>query len=268
MTFDDLNTIGYIVVPNFLSARELNMFRQEFARTPSAPNMNYSLKHSAIAKQLIGKKVMDTAKEVSLQTNLKIDMLMEIVNYTSTEHLQFGWHQDHESQYVFQQSLNHLNFFIPIIKPDSTKSGLSLVSLSELQKHIGNEASNFIGTGAKKFYCHDNATTVVDDESGKVFDIPVNLDSICETPNLSPGDLLLVRGDIIHKTQDVLTNRVAISVRAIENSVINKSRLFSGCDEKMKYIENNKQYYDAVSKIFEKLNTENVLASDIQLNKN
>ena len=265
MSLSDLKTAGYTVIPGFLTSTELNILKKEFAVIKHAPNKNYSLKHSAIAKSLLGEKVMSLSKDVEKIANLKIDILMHTVLYTDTEHVNFGWHQDHESQYVFQQSLNHLNFYIPIIKPNPNKSGLSVIPMDLLEQQIGSEINNFIGSAAKKFFVHNDVTFVQDDETGKKYNIPVNIETIAVTPDLLPGDLLLIRGDVIHKTQDCDTRRVAISIRAIEDSTINRTKLFSGCDEKKQYIKNNHRYYDTIERIFESKNTENILASDIKI---
>lgn len=265
MSLSNLRTAGYTVIPGFLTSAELGMLRKEFVVIKPAQNKNYALKHSDIAKTLLGEKVMALSKEVEKLTQLKIDILMQTVLYTDTGHLNFGWHQDHESQYVFQQSLNHLNFYIPIIKPDPTKSGLSVVPMDLLEQHIGSTVNNFIGSAAKKFFVHNGVTFVQDDETGERYDMPVDINSIAVTPELSPGDLFLIRGDVIHKTQDCDTRRVSISMRAIEDSTINKTKLFSGCNEKMQYIKNNHRYYDTIKQIFEAKNTENILASDIKI---
>lgn len=265
MSLSNLRTAGYTVIPSFLTSEEIDILKQEYVVTKPAQNKNYALKHSNIAKSLLGEKVMALSKEVEKLTQLKIDMLMHPVLYTDTRHLNFGWHQDHENQYVFQQSLNHLNFYIPIIKPDPAKSGLSIVPMDKLEQRIGLTVNNFIGSAAKKFFVHNGVTFVQDDETGERYDIPVDIDSIAVTPNLSPGDLFLIRGDVIHKTQDCDTRRVSISIRAIEDSVINKTKLFSGCNEKMQYIKNNHRYYDTVDQIFKAKDSENILASDIKI---
>ena len=265
MSLSDLETVGYTVIPNFLSAFELQMFKNEYIKSKSSPNKNYALKQSAIAIRLLGDRVMNIAKEVSLETSIKTDIFMEVVNYTDTGNINFSWHQDHESQFVFQQSFNHLNFYIPIIKPEITQSGLSVVPMNILSDRIGTTVKNYIGSGAKRFFPHGKQTRVYDDETGENYDIPVNLDEISYTPALAAGDLLLLRGDVIHKTQDIDTRRVALSIRTVEDSVIEKTKLFSGCAEKMSYIENNKKYYNALAKLFEEKQSDTIKASDIHI---
>ena len=116
-----------------------------------------------------------------------------------------------------------------------------------LEYLVGPQVERIINSGAKRFKLHTDYTEVIDDEIGKGFKIPVNLNKISESPELHAGDLLLIRGDVIHKTQDSLTHRVAISIRSIDGtSPICLQTLKSGCEEKIKYIERNQHYYDKI----------------------
>jgi hypothetical protein len=51
----------------------------------------------------------------------------------------------------------------------------------------------------------------------------VDFDALAVTPQLGEGDLLILRSDVIHKTQDATTQTVAASLRAV-NSLSTLSR--------------------------------------------
>jgi len=270
MDLTPLDSIGYVYIPNFLSATELKLLNSEYQHSETTENKNYSLVHSKIAKKILGKKIKDVMDAVNQQTSLHVDHLTPTVNYMDTESLFFDWHQDHESYYVYQQSKNHLNFYMPIVKPDPTRSGVSVISMERLLDYLmGPQVDRIIDSGAKRFKLHTNYTEVLDDEHGKGFRIPINLNRIAESPELCAGDLLLIRGDVIHKTQDADTHRVAISVRATDgNAPVSLKKLKNGCEEKMNFIKRNQPYYDKIFKLFEKNKTAKIPASDVDKGSN
>lgn len=270
MTFQDLETIGYVYIPNFLSPSELKLLKSEYKHSKVVNNKNYSLVQSEIAKKILGKKLKAVMDAVTEQTSLTIDHLTPTVNYTDTKHVYFNWHQDHESYYVYQQSREHLNFYIPITKPDPTLSGMSLIPMDTLVSYlVGPQVDRIVNYGATRFECHSTYTHVIDEANGKGFNIPVNLNTIAVTPTLGEGDLLLLRGDVIHKTQDNSTHRVAISVRAVNgNAPVSKTKLLSGCETKMKFIERNRGYYDTIFELFESANSDTILSSEVGKSSN
>ena len=270
MDLKDLETIGYVYIPNFLSATEIKLLVSEYKHSKIVDNKNYALVHSEIAKKILGKKVKALMDQVTAETCLTIDHITPTVNYTDTKNLFFDWHQDHESYYVYQQSKNHLNFYIPVIKPDPGLSGMSLVPMDKVCEYlVGPQIERIVNYGATRFVPHSTYTHVIDEETGKDFNIPVNLNTISVTPQLNAGDLLLIRGDVIHKTQDNSTHRVAISVRAINgNAPVSKEKLQTGCEKKKKYITSNQPYYDSIFELFETSKTDIIMSSDIDKGSN
>lgn len=265
MIFTDLETIGYVYIPNFLSASEIKLLKSEYKHSKIANNKNYSLVQSEISKKILGKKLKEVMDEVTEQTSLTIDHLTPTVNYTDTKHVYFNWHQDHESYYVYQQSKEHLNFYIPITKPDPLLSGMSLIPMDKIVDYlVGPQVDRIVNSGATRFETHSTYTTVIDEETGKGFTIPVNINELAVTPTLNEGDLLLLRGDVIHKTQDNSTQRVAISVRAVNGShPVSKAKLLSGCETKQNFIARNQGYYNTIFELFDTSNSDVILSSEV-----
>ena len=146
---------------------------------------------------------------------------------------------------------NYLNFYIPFVKPESNKSGLGVIPFDRLESKCQSKLSNIINSGANRFFPKFDITEVYDDNSGEDYILPVNLDTLAEYPELNAGDLLLMRGDIIHKTQDTITNRVALTVRCVDGEfVLNKEKLLNTCPKKQEIMNNNQRMYNNILKVF------------------
>ena len=213
----DLKTKGYTVIPNFLTQEEIDMFLADYNKVRTNSLTNHP-QYVSPATPWIHNKILPKLTQVSTSSGLKADLVEDIGSYTSTESMDMGWHQDHQSYYFYQQSYNYLNFYIILEKDDPTLSGLSLIPFDVLAELAPNHVDKFINSGAKRFCSLSNTTQVTDDNDGTNWHLPFNIGTIKESPKLSPGDLLLIRGDVIHKTQDILTKRVAFSIKYMDSS--------------------------------------------------
>ena len=93
---------------------------------------------------------------------------------------------------------------------------------------------------------------MTNDDSGGSRLISTDLGTIAVTPQLAEGDLLLLRGDIIHRTQDTDTNRVALSWRVADGAtVLKRKRLAAGGVRKAEMMRNNTVLYQKVFKAFD-----------------
>src|SRR5260221_8331358 len=62
---------------------------------------------------------------------------------------------------------------------------------------------------------------------------PVELDDLSETPELAVGDALVMRSDVLHRTQDTETARVSLALRALwSGHRLEKAELLSGSPRK------------------------------------
>jgi hypothetical protein len=212
----DLKTKGYTVISNFLDQEEIDMFLADYNQVKSNIFSNHPQPISLMTDGL-SDKILSKLNQVAMFSGLTVDMLDPQGLYTSTDSMNMGWHQDHQSYYFFQQSYNYLNFYLILEKEDPTLSGLSVIPFDALTNLTPNYANELINSGAKRFHTIENITKVFDDNYGGEWNLPFDIDSIKESPELSAGDLLLIRGDVIHKTQDVLTKRLALSIRFFDS---------------------------------------------------
>ena len=71
-------------------------------------------------------------------------------------------------------------------------------------------------------------------------------------PSSAAGDCLLLRGDVIHRTQDAETERVAMSFRAATtHATVNRARLAAGSWEKAVMMSKNSRGYERMFRAFE-----------------
>jgi ectoine hydroxylase-related dioxygenase (phytanoyl-CoA dioxygenase family) len=252
MLLHDLEIVGYTVVKNFLEPDDISVLTEDYNKNKKIDNVNYSASvASKEVENILFPKIKLLLNEINISTSIDVDLIVPIACYLNNKDCDFKWHQDHESFFVHQQHKNYLNFYIPFIKPDQNKSGLGVIPFDLLEFHCPDYATFIINNGATRFFPKDSITEVYEDESGKTYELPVNLDKLAEYPELNSGDLLLMRGDVIHKTQDILTDRCSVTVRCTNgNSVLNKHRLINGSQKKKTMIKNNQRMYDNILRAF------------------
>jgi len=258
----DLQTKGYVIIPNFLTEKEIQVFLDDYKDqcdniTDTTDHDVYIADVSKLASSSIHKKIF----EILNQLNFDVDTIIPGGYYTNTKEGIMEWHQDHGNYYLFQQSYNYLNFYIPIEKPNKSLSGLSIIPMNSLEELSKEYFLALLNSGARRFYTKNNSTQVHDDETDNVWTMPINIDNIKSNPDLSVGDLIIIRGDVIHKSQDDITKRIAISIRATNGSaLVSKGKILTGGKMKQQMFENFSQ---RVIGIFEKLNKEEISAREI-----
>ncbi|MEM7594174.1 MAG: phytanoyl-CoA dioxygenase family protein, partial [Cyanobacteria bacterium P01_A01_bin.83] len=213
---------GFCYVPGFLTPIEVELLRQDFEAVNTLDNGNYHIRRvSNKAFDKISIKLEHIAKLLSQQTGLVVDQLSRGVYFPNWkesktlvnlrhEQQKFPWHQDHESYFTLQNFSNYLNFYIPIIKPVDEQSNLSIIPLDKLVAYAPEVSQKIIHRGATRIVSSPQGDVILDDNRGGIIaclDFPIT--DLEETPHLRAGDLLLLRGDVFHRTQDASTRRVA-----------------------------------------------------------
>ena len=233
MSWQDLKTKGYIHLAGFLSAADVDQLRVDYTTSvarlgTNSPVVGVGPAGWEVIDRLIGR--MDKATDaIAAHAGIDADICSGAV-YFATRRAKFPWHQDHESFFLFQEHYHYLNFYIPFVKPVASHSNVCVIPCDALRASVSADFyKRLVGSGAHRFAPHADETGVIDDEDGTTFTMPVQLDAIAVTPELSSGDLLLLRGDMIHRTQDADTDRVAVSIRRQSSrSIVSKARMTSG----------------------------------------
>jgi hypothetical protein len=252
--FKDLESTGFVVIQNFLRPDEIDRCKQDHKVTATIENKNYSLlAPSAEIKEYLRPKIQTVLDLVAEHTALKVDLILDGY-YFSTRNINFNWHQDHEPYYVLQQSRNYLNFYMVLDKPEINQSGVSVIPFDQLQRYIPDLMPIIENSGANSYFIDTTAPGVTDQRNDTVGGnniLPIDISTLAVSPDLAPGDLLLMRGDLIHKTQDVNTVRLSISIRCTDSTApISLKTLMNGGEKKMRMLSNNKAYYDKILQLF------------------
>jgi ectoine hydroxylase-related dioxygenase (phytanoyl-CoA dioxygenase family) len=166
--------------------------------------------------------------------------------------IDFKWHQDHESFFVNQSHRNYVNFWAPVIKPDRSKSNLSVIPADNFRQRRPDLWDRLEWGGAASAVWRDGTTIISDDFRGGLHGtLDFRLEELAETPELDAGDVLLMRGDLFHQTQDADTTRVAVSVRVSDGRhTVTRAHFETTCPMKDWYRSRDPKTYDAIAAAF------------------
>lgn len=247
-----IETTGYALYPNFLTTEEIDRFLLDYKNSRFMPASSVINQDMHDATDSVLETIHDKIRIVLKQLDFNVDLVLRGGTYTDTTLMNLDWHQDHLSYYMFQHHYRYLNFYITLSKENTQQSGLSIVPFDALEKTVPEYVGKIKNSGASRFYPKNNNTKVFNDNTGEEYTMPVNIDSIKISPELSPGDLLVIRGDVIHKTQDNITNRIALSVRCIDSTLpMNINKILAGCELKQQAFTANQSSVNEVKKRFE-----------------
>lgn len=263
----DLEDKGYVIVPQFLSAEEIELVRNDYDLQKNAPrkNGNYDLQYATQSLlSTLEPKIQGVSDSVLSATGIDTDVTIFGVYFAIDRGINTPWHQDHESYFIFQEHRHHLNFYMPIVKPSAVESNLCVVPFDALQKKGPEFYSKLKGGGASRFFPNGTQTTVLNDETDGSYRMPFDIAQMAVTPNLNAGDLLLLRGDVIHRTQDTNTPRVAISFRRISTkSTLRHSKFMARGRVKRELISKGGPLYDRISQCFTNRNNSELSVGEV-----
>jgi ectoine hydroxylase-related dioxygenase (phytanoyl-CoA dioxygenase family) len=267
INFQDLETKGFFVVPKFFGNNMINLLINDYnsIADKTSLNQNYSVINS---KSQIGPYVKPILNSITNNTNIKVNTPLPFSTYFNNHIFEFTWHQDHEPYYIYQDMYNGVQCWIPIIKPNKYEGGLGLIPNDVLESMCPDLfKSQILGRGAKTFQSMPDGTTLmINDDIGNETILPFSLEKIAVYPELEPGDLLVFRQDVIHKSQPSENARVAIAVRAFDkDGVITKKNYLAGSDRKKEMINKNSSglSYIKLAEQFIKQGKDSILISDI-----
>jgi len=269
--FKDLETRGFVLIPSFLPPAELQVCREDFASQPvNADNRNLKLSGaSGKAHQIVRERVQEVLALVTQGTSLHVDLPLGAVYFATARFAWPGfkpfWHQDHESFFETQNHYDYLNFYIPINKPRRDKSNLCIIPFDVLEKESPGTFRTLVRGGAARFFPSRDRTLVYLDDTGLEHVMHKDLEQLAHAPELDAGDLLLLRGDMIHRTQDIETERVSLSFRAASSGTqVRRSRLADGGLVKALMMMNNERTYRRMFEAFDTAGKNGVPFAELQ----
>jgi len=271
----DLGDKGFLIVPQFLSTAELELIRSDYDLQSSAPPTNSSYvgkKKSTYDPRFATRTILDhfepklrsVSEAVLAATGIDTDVTVTVMYFAIDRGINTPWHQDHESYFLFQEHWHYLNFYIPIVKPKATESNVCVLPFDALRKNGPEFYSRLKGGGAARFVPNGFQTAVNDDETDTSYVMPFDIEQLAVTPNLNAGDLLLLRGDMIHRTQDTNTARVAITFRRVSTkSIFRHSKFMARGRLKREIMSKGGPLYDTVSQCFTNWNKNELTVGEV-----
>ena len=250
----DFKQTGYAVIKDWLSESEIQQFIEDFETQEQTSNENYNIKCAShrILKSF-KPRILEVCNAVNLVKGGNIDLIMpsDPSNMYAESSLGWGWHQEHEPQCMLQDLNNYINLWIVLIKEDSDLSGLSIIPTNKILEAIPQKDHELLfGEAAKNYIPEEDITYVKVLREEPVVTIPFNINTLAVSPSVSPGDVILLDGKTIHRTQDSHKKRLALSIRCIDGSTQLIYHKYFPEGEKSQIIKNNKKTYDTIKQSF------------------
>jgi ectoine hydroxylase-related dioxygenase (phytanoyl-CoA dioxygenase family) len=214
---------GYVVIRNFLSQYEIQEFITDAANT-RVPAADQGLIYN---ENWLGEKnvsavlhKLEVLMQLARLSNIQVDVLSNLLPLyieRRPDHVD-EWHQDAQPWWQFQNSTNSLNIWIPLIKASSAHSGVEVISWHDLDSRLSPAVLKDIkGRGALTFDTVDHRTQVFDRTDESTWELDVDLDQLAIPLDMAAGDVLLMRDDLIHRTQQPTEKRLAFKLRCLNS---------------------------------------------------
>jgi hypothetical protein len=250
----DLETKGFVHIRGFVPEADLAQCHADFAVQPLDVNNLNNPVSAASQSGVAGLKdaIHEVMALVRANTNIRVDCGLGAVYFATHRGVAFPWHQDHESYFSTQNHYDYLNFFIPIVKPVKEKSNLIIVPFDVLERTLPVTFRRVVRSGATMVFDIGGRHVLCQSDSATAHLTRQGFESIACTPQLAAGDLLLMRGDILHRTQDADTERVALSVRVgYGGTMVSRARLADGGFAKAQSMVGNFKEYELMFRAFD-----------------
>jgi len=189
---------GFCVIPEFLSREEIDFLVANFEASPLPDNPA----HARIGRKEAFVK-MRPRMEAFAQAITGAKAALYQIQYFQTPVINLPFHQDHEQFFMTEYNRTHLNFWIPLVKPSRTEWGLHLIPFDRLAEKSPRLFNLCRRSGASRlFSLRDGGTLYISDWSGVTWiEESLEVEDVMETPEIGPGDMLLMRVNTIHATQ-------------------------------------------------------------------
>jgi len=145
-----------------------------------------------------------------------------------------NWHIDHFSYYLERDHTNYLICYSPIQKPNVNSCNLAIIPYEVLKQNDPKTYARTSHRGALRFRCVESDTKswfemrfpneqievgqwyAIDDYyPSPGWKLSIDLEKAKIVPQLHEGDLLIMRADVIHRTENAKTDRISIRCDAI-----------------------------------------------------
>lgn len=218
----ELEHRGYVHLPGFLPQADRDLLWDDYASGQPAKAYPFGFKP-------LGRRALQRARQlltpamgqIAQATSIRVDSInfLTLSHYVTTDPAarSLHWHQDFDLDYrLTGDHLDYLNFWMPLHKPRADSANLAIIPRDTLQVAYPEAARRAQGLGGARWVVEQGVTTLYLglDATQPEARFEVDLERLAVVPQVCQGDLLVLRGDTLHRTQDCDTLRVAASVRA------------------------------------------------------
>ncbi|MGU3778863.1 hypothetical protein [Burkholderia metallica] len=267
---DEIQRTGYCHIKNFLTPNEIDDLIRFYENAPPPSNNLYPTLDYGVVPDTIETTIMDKVHmlhDTCFPGEVFIDESMTffpVVPADPSRSINLPYHQDHESFFLIGEHYHYLNAWMVIEKGDPAHSNLTIVPFDALRAKSQILHDFCVGNGATVI----SGDLLQNDNLGTWYKLDFDINDIAITPHMEVGDLLLIRGDILHKTQNQLTSRVSVSLRAVRAAtVLERRNLFSGSTSKLWVLAKNHHVYGMVDFIFERMGVDLITMRDYLVHK-
>jgi hypothetical protein len=207
----ELATRGFVVLRGFIAKERLRVFADDFE---VAPRPFYSMRAAdPVLVDELSPDILALAERVRACTPLRSDVAMNAFYFSTQAGVDFPWHQDYEAYFLLQDHYHYLNFYMPVVKPDAATGNVSVIPFDVLKERDRALHDKALGGGARWLVTERGCTRVLHHSMGEEEALDWDIGELAVTPELEVGDLFLLRGDVIHRTQPAKCDRLALSIR-------------------------------------------------------
>jgi hypothetical protein len=255
INFCDLETKGYVVIPNFVDVNIINQIISHYNKIHADTDYTVS------TQQFITNDIKLVLELITQNTDITVNLIRTNTGFFNNHIIKYDyWHTDCTPFYMWQDYYNSINCWIPLIKPNPDQSGIDIIPHDILsQQYPDIYKNNIKGYGAQQLFAQDDGTSILkNNNNGTNTLLPFNIDKFSVSPTLNVGDLLIMRHDVFHKTQDAIDYRLAMSIRCFNgNTILTRDKFLTSCDYKHSAIKNKPILYTGLNQKFivEKLET-------------
>ena len=204
---------GFCVIPEFLSHEAIDFLVADFEASPLPDHLGRDQRGGKAALAKMRPRMEEFAQGV---TGAKAALYQ--MQYIQTPGISHPFHQDHGQFLMMEYNRTHLNSWIPLVKPSRTEGGLHLIPFDRLAEKSPRLFNLCRRSGASRFYSlRYGGTLYLSDWSGVHYhEENLEIEEVMETPEVGPGDLLLLRVNTIHATQTTDDRRLAVALRTCD----------------------------------------------------
>ena len=190
---------GFCVVPEFLSRDEIDFLLADFEYVGRVVGEGAGFRRGR--KEAFAK--MRPRMEAFAQGITGAKAALYQMQYFQTPGISHSFHQDHDQFFLTEYNRTNLNSWIPLVKPSRTELGIHLIPFDRLAEKSPRLFNLCRRSGASRLLSLRGGGTFYISDWSEVTWIEEGLEveEVMETPEVGPGDMLLMRFNVIHATQ-------------------------------------------------------------------